>query len=188
MSGQNNSSTPQKEMQVLELVGGFLGFFGILLLIGAAVVDTVSGMVTNLVSAFILLGLGGWMFGKGVLRGRGSWAKPLVTFAGLALASAVAALFVSPSTSPARSEWYIALVDALRWIGSRLRGAVVSISLQWVKILTAVGLAMVAGAVWLVRRETLYRGLQERQRWRDLRLWTAVIVAAQIIIYLLLGR
>lgn len=187
MAQQKNSSPRQEGIQVLELVGCFLTFFGILLLIAAATGDTAVGRLTNLLCAMILLALGVGMFSRGVIRHRGPWALPLIVFGALALASTVVALCLSPSTLQARGEFYITFVSALKSAGSLMRGVVASIPHVWVKIFTAVGFLVIAAVVWLVRRETVYYEVTERKWWRDLRLWTAVIIATQIVIYLLLG-
>lgn len=68
-----------------------------------------------------------------------------------------------------------------------MRGIVEHISLGWLKLLTAIGFAVIAAAVWLVRRRTVFEGVTDGKWWRDLRLWTAVIMATQVLIYLLLG-
>jgi len=221
---QKDSSPQEQGIQVLEIVGCFLAFFGILLLIAVAGENTVSGRVTNLVSALILLAVGGGMFWRGVVRHRGAWLLPVVLFTALAAASVIVSFCLSRSasegprdssaeTSEAPEKTAAAesakpesekveegesgqseepkarsfLVKALRSIGWALRGVVEGISLKWLKIFTVIGFAIIAAVVWLVRRETVFEGVPDRKWWRDLRLWTVVIMATQVVIYLWLG-
>jgi len=221
---EKDSSPQEQGIQVLEIVGCFLAFFGILLLIAVAGENTVSGRVTNLVSALILLAVGGGMFWRGVVRHRGAWLLPVVLFAALAAVSVAVAFFLSRLASQGTKEPLEKteetqeeaaasetakpdsekveegesgqseepkagsfLVKALRSIGWAMRDLVESIWLKWLKIFTVIGFAIIAAVVWLVRRETVFEGVTDRKWWRDLRLWTAVIMATQVIIYLLLG-
>jgi len=207
MADDQNSSSPQREIRVLEIVGCFLAFFAILLLIGVTEGKTVSDRVTNLVSALILLVIGVGMFWRGVVRHGGAWRVPVVLFAVLAVVAAVAAVCIThfvaedKEEAPAKTEETreeesqpaeeesarSPFVERLKGMGWAMRDVVERISLSWVKVLTVVGFALIAAVVWLVRRETVFEGVADRKWWRDLRLWTLVIMATQVIIYLLLG-
>jgi len=58
-----------------------------------------------------------------------------------------------------------------------------------VAMVCAIGLFVVAGAwVWTLRREFIFRGAPDHQWWRDLRLWSMVVLLPYIAVYLLLGR
>lgn len=224
MTDEKNSSTADREIRVLDIVGCFLTFFGILLLIAVASEKTVSGRVTNLVAALILLAVGGGMFWRGVVHHRGAWRLPVLLFGALAVTAAVVSLCLSSSVSKARRETppkvegtpekaapaesvepgaeetvesesaaveekkgRSFLVKAIRSAGWAMRDLVERISLRWLKLLTAIGFAAIAAVVWLVRRQTVFEGVTDRKWWRDLRLWTAVTMATQVVIYLLLG-
>ncbi len=224
MADEKNSSPAQREIRVLEIVGCFLTFFAILLLVGVASGRTVSDRVTNLVAALILLTIGGGMFWRGVAGQRGAWRLPVVLFTALAAVSVAVAFFLSrlasegpkeplekteetqeeaaaSETAEPESEKVEErqsepseetkarsfLVKALRTIGWAMRDVVEGISLTWLKMLIAIGFAVIAAVVWLVRRETVFAGVADRKWWRDLRLWTGVIMATQVVIYLLLG-
>jgi len=53
----------------------------------------------------------------------------------------------------------------------------------------AVGLFVLAGIwVWTLRADFIFRGAPDRSRWRDLRIWSMVVLLPYIAIYLLLGR
>lgn len=56
--------------------------------------------------------------------------------------------------------------------------------LYWAKILGTIFFASVI--IWALTRpkEFIFRGAPDRQRWRDLRLWAAVILVVQIILYI----
>lgn len=59
----------------------------------------------------------------------------------------------------------------------------------WVWLACAIGLFLVAGcAVWCLRRSYVYLGAPDESRWRDLRIWSTVLLIPYILIYLLLGR
>jgi hypothetical protein len=187
MPDDKSSPPAQREIRVLEIMGCFLMFFGILLLIAVALAETVSAVVTNLVAALITLVVGGGMFFRGVVRHRGAWRLPVVLFASLAAVAAIVALCLCPSLREARGQAYARFVEALRCAGFGMRNVVQSIPLRWVKLLTVIGFAAIAGVVWLVGRETIFEGAGDRKWWRDLRLWTAVIMVTQVVIYILLG-
>lgn len=185
----NNQSQPQEEIRVLDVIGCFLLLFGVLLLIPAATGKTAPGRMTNLLSALVLLAIGGGMFWRGVIGRRGLWVKPVILVIVLAAVSAVIALCLSPSTSQARGEGYSLLVSTLKSAGSAMKEVAASIPLRWVKIFTAALFVLIAGVVWLIRPADggVFEGAPDRKRWRDLRLWTAVVMATQTIVYLLLG-
>jgi len=53
----------------------------------------------------------------------------------------------------------------------------------------AVSLFVLAGIwVWTLRADFIFRGAPDRRRWRDLRIWSMVVLLPYIAIYLLLGR
>ena len=215
MPDEKDSSPAQREIRVLEIVGCFLMFFAILLLIAVTGGNTVRGRVTNLIAAVIILAVGGGMFWRGVARHRGAWLPPLVLFGALAVVSAVASLCLSrftkveetpekaPVSEAAKAEGEKEaetepgpsqqkkpgsfIVQALKGAGKAMRNVVQEIPPKSVKIVIAVGFLVIAAAVWLVRRKTVFEGVADRKWWRDLRLWTVVIVATQVVIYLLLG-
>jgi len=217
---REKDSPPQKEMRVLDMIGCFVLFFGLLLLIPAATAMEVSERVTNLLSAIVLLVIGGAMFWRGVAGRRRAWVRPVVMFAVLMSISVVIALCVSVFTPkprpkapvekatekaavsektaepldsgvadnrPEKEKDYPVLVAALRGVGFAMRRVVERIPLNWVKMLAALGFLLIAAVVWLVRRETVFEGTTDRKWWRDIRLWTVVVMATQIIVYLLLG-
>lgn len=206
MPDNENSSSSQREMRVLEIVGCFLMFFAVLLLIGVAGGKTASDRVVNLVSAAILLAIGGGMFWRGLARHKGAWLLPVVLFTSLAVVAAVAAFCITTlipeeeeavakaeevkeeKPEPVEEEGERSfLAEGLRRIGGAMREVVKGIALWWVKRFTVLGFVLIAAVVWLVRRETVFAGVADRKWWRDLRLWTVVVVATQVIIYLLLG-
>lgn len=206
MLDEDNAPSSDKEIRVLEIVGGFLVFFAILLLIGIAYAETTSDRATNLMSALILLAVGGGMFWRGVARRKRAWLLPVVLFSVLAVAAAVAAFCVTSLNPEKKEEPAIAeeteeeepqqakavgppsfVVRGLKRIGGGMREVVEGISLSSVKYFTVIGFVLVAAAVWLVRRQTVFEGVVDRKWWRDLRLWTVVVVATQVVIYLLLG-
>ncbi len=58
-----------------------------------------------------------------------------------------------------------------------------------VAMVCAIGLFVVAGVwVWTLRREFIFRGAPDQQCWRDLRIWSMIVLLPYIAIYLLLGR
>ncbi len=214
MTEQKDSSPERAELRVLHFMGAFIALFGILLFIPAATEKSLSGRVTDLVSGITLLAVGGGMFARGIVRYRALWFRPLVLFVALALVSAVIAFLVTPRPArektkrpaeaktieeekageetptqqkPSESEESSSFVSALRRVGSAMRGVVETISLGYVKIFTAIGFLVIAAVTWLVRRETVFDPTTGRKWWRDLRLWTALIMASLIVTYLLLG-
>lgn len=53
----------------------------------------------------------------------------------------------------------------------------------------AIGLFVLAGIwVWTLQSDFIFRGAPDRSRWRDLRIWSMVVLLPYITIYLLLGR
>lgn len=206
MLGEGNASSSDKEIRVLEIVGGFLMFFAILVLIGIAYARTASDRVTNLLSALILLAVGVGMFWRGVAWRKGAWLLPVVLFSVLAVVAAGAALCVTSlipegkerppaaeETQEEKPQEVTAAVEpsffvkGLKRIGGGMRELVERISLSSVRLFTVVAFVLVAAAVWLVRRRTVFEGMVDGKWWRDLRLWTVIIVATQVVIYLLLG-
>lgn len=67
----------------------------------------------------------------------------------------------------------------LRWLEA--------LPLSWVKY--AVAILFVALAAWAQLRKSdfIFEGAPTRRRWRDLRLWALAAMAAQVVIYVLLG-
>jgi len=60
---------------------------------------------------------------------------------------------------------------------------------MWVAMACAIGLFVLAGIwVWTLRDDFIFRGAPDRSRWRDLRIWSMVVLLPYIMIYLLLGR
>lgn len=205
MLDKDNGLSPDKEIRVLEIVGGFLMFFGILLLIGVARGRTASDQVVNLVSAAVLLAIGFGMFWRGVVRHRGAWLLPVALFSLLAVVAAVAAFCVTSLIPEEREELTVVeetqeepqevkpagepsfFVKGLRRIGGAMRDVVESIPLSSVRLLAVIAFGLIAIVVWFVRRTTVFEGVVDGRWWRDLRLWTLVVVATQVVIYLLLG-
>lgn len=206
MLDEKNAPSSDKEIRVLETVGGFLMFFAVLLLIGIAYAETTSDRVTNLISALILLAVGSGMFWRGVARRKGAWLLPVVLFPVLAAVAAGAAFCVTSlipegKEKPAAAEETQEeepqevkaagepsfFVKGLKRIGGGMRELVERISLSSVRLFTVIAFVLVAAAVWLVRRQTVFEGVVDRKWWRDLRLWTLVVMATQVVIYLLLG-
>lgn len=184
---KRDTSPQQEEMHVLQLIGGFLVFFAVLLLIAMMEQTTRSARLTNLFSSLILMAAGTGMFLRGAIRHRGAWWPPIILFAVLAGASVVVALCLSPSSSQARAGAYVAVVDALKSAGFWMRGIAASAARAWVAIFSAIGFLIIAAVVWLVHGKTVFEGAPDRKRWRDIRLWTVVVMVAQAIIYFLLG-
>ena len=156
---EKGASPPEREIRVLEIVGCFLMFFGILLLIGVDKAETTGGKVTNLVSAAILLSIGGGMFLRGVIRHQGGWLLPLVLFTSLAVVAGVVAFCLSPSSLEMRGRAYDTLVGALTWAGWQMRDVVASIAPEQVNVFTVFGFVVIAAVVWLVRRKTVFEGV-----------------------------
>jgi len=58
-----------------------------------------------------------------------------------------------------------------------------------VALACAIGLFVLAGIwVWTLRSDFIFRGAPDRRRWRDLRIWSMLVLLPYITIYLLLGR
>lgn len=52
----------------------------------------------------------------------------------------------------------------------------------------AIGLFVVAGiAVWTLKRDYVYLGAPDKAGWRDLRIWSTLLLIPYILVYLLLG-
>jgi hypothetical protein len=207
MVDEKTASPAEREIRVLEIVGCFLMFFAILLLIGVDKAETTGDKVTNLVSALILLTIGGGMFWRGVVHHRRAWLLPLVLFTSLAVAAALVSFCLTkwlpagevreePAVSEAETEEEpdsedtgptFFLTRGLEEAGAFLKKVVKRVSLDQVKLFAVIWFVAIAAVVWLVRRKTVFEGVTDRKWWRDLRLWTAVIMATQVIIYLLLG-
>lgn len=206
MPDKQQGDSAKAEMQVLEIVGCFLMFFAALLLLGTVGGRTTGDKVVNLVSAAILLAIGLGMFCRGVAGRERVWVAPVALFTSLAVVAAIAAFFIASlipeeketvakaeETQEEESEQVEAesepffLVEGLTRMGAALKGLVKGIPLWWVKRFTVLGFALIAVVVWLVRRETIFAGVADRKWWRDLRLWTLVVMATQVVIYLLLG-
>lgn len=60
-----------------------------------------------------------------------------------------------------------------------------SIPLYWAKIIA--GGLYVLLAVWVITRprEYIYRGAENKKKWRDLRLWAVFLIGIQIILYII---
>jgi len=65
MSNEEASSEDKLESQSLKLMGIFLGIFGIIMLIAAAFPEDLEGVIANLITGLVLLGLGAGAFLKG---------------------------------------------------------------------------------------------------------------------------
>ncbi len=60
---------------------------------------------------------------------------------------------------------------------------------MWIAITCAMGLYLAALLwVWRLRREFVFQGAPDRQRWRDLRIWATGVLLPYIAVYLWLGR
>jgi len=58
-----------------------------------------------------------------------------------------------------------------------------------VAMFCAVGLFVLAGIwVWTLKADFIFRGAPDRSRWRDLRIWSMIVLLPYITIYILLGR
>jgi cation transport ATPase len=204
-------SSNDREIRVHEIIGCFLTFFGILLLVAAATQEKVPDKITNLLAALILAAIGLGMFWRGVARHRRAWRLPVAIFTALAVAAAAVALCVTRAATenveeaPVKTketqdngaetrarqikqeESQSAIVQGLQSLGWTMRSLVERVPLSSVRLFTVIGFVVIAGVVWLVRRETVFGGFGEKDWWRDPRLWTLVIAATQVVIYLLLG-
>jgi hypothetical protein len=96
----------------------------------------------------------------------------------------------------AASDWWGQFCEFLRrLLGPPLKSFHEPID-QWlgslpmsVAMACAIGLFVVAGAwVWTLRREFIFRGAPDQKWWRDLRIWSMVVLLPYIGVYLLLGR
>jgi hypothetical protein len=59
----------------------------------------------------------------------------------------------------------------------------------WVWLTCAISLFVIAGCiVWTLKRSYVYLGAPDQSRWRDLRIWSTLLLIPYIVIYLLLGR
>ncbi len=90
-------------------------------------------------------------------------------------------------------------VDMTEWIRSTLGPPLKSLHQpldDWlgslpmsIAMACAIGLFVVAGLwVWTLKTDFIFRGAPDRNRWRDLRLWSMAVLLPYITIYLLLGR
>jgi len=53
----------------------------------------------------------------------------------------------------------------------------------------AIGLFVLAGIwVWTLHTDFIFRGAPDHKRWRDLRIWSMVVLLPYITIYFLFGR
>lgn len=59
-----------------------------------------------------------------------------------------------------------------------------SIPLFWGKILAVAGFAIIILWAWLRPRGYILSGAPDRRWWRDLRIWTTLLLVMQIILYL----
>jgi len=59
-----------------------------------------------------------------------------------------------------------------------------SIPLFWGKIIAVVLFAGIVIWAWFRPKEYIYKEAPDKRWWRDLRIWTTVLLALQIIIYL----
>jgi hypothetical protein len=58
-----------------------------------------------------------------------------------------------------------------------------------VAMFCAIGLFVLAGIwVWTLKSDFIFRGAPDRSRWRDLRIWSMIVLLPYISIYLLFGR
>ncbi len=60
-----------------------------------------------------------------------------------------------------------------------------SLPLYWAKIIAA-SLYLLLG-LWVITRPAafIFRGAEDRRKWRDLRVWALVLIGIQIILYLI---
>lgn len=58
------------------------------------------------------------------------------------------------------------------------------VPLYWAKILGTI--FFVSVIVWALKRpkEYIFKGAPDRKRWRDLRIWAAIILIVQILLYI----
>jgi uncharacterized membrane protein YeiB len=60
---------------------------------------------------------------------------------------------------------------------------------MWVAQVCAIGLFVIAGAaVCVLRRRFVYIGAPDQQRWRDLRIWSLLLLLPYIFVYVVWGR
>jgi hypothetical protein len=59
-----------------------------------------------------------------------------------------------------------------------------SIPLIWGTVIAAAGFAGMIAWAWLRPKAYIFKGAPDQKWWRDLRIWTTVLLGLQIIIYL----
>lgn len=59
------------------------------------------------------------------------------------------------------------------------------LSLVWGKVIAVIAFVGIAVWAWRRPRSFIFQGALDSRRWRDLRLWASILIAAQIVIYLI---
>lgn len=81
-----------------------------------------------------------------------------------------------------------AFVPALKRFFGPLDDFLISLP-PWTWLACALSLFVIAGmVVWTLKRSYVYLGAPDESRWRDLRIWSTVLLIPYILLYLLLGR
>jgi hypothetical protein len=60
-----------------------------------------------------------------------------------------------------------------------------SLPVAWANYISIAGFLFLAVLVWLIPRRLIFTGAKDQSRWRDMRLWATVLIAAQLAIYTL---
>jgi len=60
-----------------------------------------------------------------------------------------------------------------------------SLPVAWANYLSIAGFVFLAVLVWLIPRALIYTEAKDQSRWRDIRIWATVLIAAQLTLYTL---
>lgn len=53
----------------------------------------------------------------------------------------------------------------------------------WANYASIVGFLCLGIVVWMIPRHLIYRGAADNARWRDIRIWATVLIAIQLVLY-----
>ncbi len=60
-----------------------------------------------------------------------------------------------------------------------------SMPVAWANYISIVGFVLLALLVWKIPRHIIYSQAPDDARWRDIRIWATVLIAMQLVLYLL---
>ena len=58
-----------------------------------------------------------------------------------------------------------------------------NLPLEWAYYLSIFGFLCLFVVIWLIPKKAVFEDAPDQSRWRDLRLWAAVLIAFQLVIY-----